>query len=198
MKKILLTIAGVAASGVIFAGCGNGGSQPETTAAASTEAVTTQSVPETTTAVESTAAVTEPASKEIYTDESTAYNIQVNKYYTGYLRHGNLEYKNASGESYEYDLEDNVSTHAIEAKIDSEMTEFDQVLDQERTEDNGKTVYYVYGKDDSKYKMVAYKYVGPSGDTSSYAELKVERNSEFAPKDALALLGDEYITVTAK
>ncbi len=71
-------------------------------------------------------------------------------------------------------------------------------LDQGRLEKDGATIYYVYGIEDLKYEMKAYKYVGPSGDTSSYLELKVESGSEFSPTELLSLLDNEYITVTAK
>ena len=185
-KKILLSIAGVAASGVILAGCGSSTTQNETTtAAANTETTAAATTMPTTTA-------------ETYTNESYAYNLTVNKYLAGYSKAEKLEYKNSIGDSYEYDIEDNVSSHAIEAEVDSDMADIDKLLDQGRLEKDGATIYYVYGIEDLKYEMKAYKYVGPSGDTSSYLELKVESGSEFSPTELLSLLDNEYITVTAK
>lgn len=185
-KKILLSIAGVAASGVILAGCGSSTTQNETTTApANTETTAAATTMPTTTA-------------ETYTNESYAYNLTVNKYLAGYSKAEKLEYKNSIGDSYEYDIEDNVSSHAIEAEVDSDMADIAKLLDQGRLEKDGATIYYVYGIEDLKYEMKAYKYVGPSGDTSSYLELKVESGSEFSPTELLSLLDNEYITVTAK
>ena len=185
-KKILLSIAGVAASGVILAGCGSSTTQNvTTTAAANTETTAAATTMPTTTA-------------ETYTNESYAYNLTVNKYLAGYSKAEKLKYKNSIGDSYEYDIEDNVSSHAIEAEVDSDMADIAKLLDQGRLEKDGATIYYVYGIEDLKYEMKAYKYVGPSGDTSSYLELKVESGSEFSPTELLSLLDNEYITVTAK
>lgn len=186
-KKILLSIAGVAASGVILAGCGSSTTQNETTTA-----------PVTTTAAANTETTAAATTAETYTNESYAYNLTVNKYLAGYSKAEKLEYKNSIGDSYEYDIEDNVSSHAIEAEVDSDMADIDKLLDQGRLEKDGATIYYVYGIEDLKYEMKAYKYVGPSGDTSSYLELKVESGSEFSPTELLSLLDNEYITVTAK
>ena len=191
-KKILLSIAGVAASGVILAGCGSGTTQNETT----TAPVTTTAAANTETTAAATTMPTTTA--ETYTNESYAYNLTVNKYLAGYSKAEKLEYKNSIGDSYEYDIEDNVSSHAIEAKVDSDMADIAKLLDQGRLEKDGATIYYVYGIEDLKYEMKAYKYVGPSGDTSSYLELKVESGSEFSPTELLSLLDNEYITVTAK
>ena len=191
-KKILLSIAGVAASGVILAGCGSSTTQNETT----TAPVTTTAAANTETTAAATTMPTTTA--ETYTNESYAYNLTVNKYLAGYSKAEKLECKNSIGDSYEYDIEDNVSSHAIEAEVDSDMADIDKLLDQGRLEKDGATIYYVYGIEDLKYEMKAYKYVGPSGDTSSYLELKVESGSEFSPTELLSLLDNEYITVTAK
>lgn len=191
-KKILLSIAGVAASGVILAGCGSSTTQNETT----TAPVTTTAAANTETTAAATTMPTTTA--ETYTNESYAYNLTVNKYLAGYSKAEKLEYKNSIGDSYEYDIEDNVSSHAIEAEVDSDMADIDKLLDQGRLEKDGATIYYVYGIEDLKYEMKAYKYVGPSGDTSSYLELRVESGSGFSPTELLSLLDNEYITVTAK
>ena len=189
-KKILLSIAGVAASGVILAGCGSSTTQNETT----TAPVTTTAAANTETTAAATTMPTTTA--ETYTNESYAYNLTVNKYLAGYSKAEKLKYKNSIGDSYEYDIEDNVSSHAIEAEVDSDMADIAKLLDQGRLEKDGATIYY--GIEDLKYEMKAYKYVGPSGDTSSYLELKVESGSEFSPTELLSLLDNEYITVTAK
>ena len=138
-KKILLSIAGVAASGVILAGCGSSTTQNETT----TAPVTTTAAANTETTAAATTMPTTTA--ETYTNESYTYNLTVNKYLAGYSKAEKLEYKNSIGDSYEYDIEDNVSSHAIEAEVDSDMADIDKLLDQGRLEKDGATIYYVYG-----------------------------------------------------